>query len=449
MQDLRADGGQSPVDLDVTAPDSHPTAGGFDAYMRAAARTGRLVVQPRMGFSRVAAMREGLRSVKAALGAAPRIGTVTIDAYTRVNQVDRATAALHQDRDLNGFPIVSHGPQVTTRMLDRLRDASFPVQVRHGSAFPLHVFQAAAAAGFDAIEGGPVSYNLPYSRAALGDTVIAWEEATRFWADRGQHTGYAAHLETFAGCMFGQLCPPSLLVALSVLEGLFFVEHGIESLSLSLAQGTNDAQDVGALLALSYLAAAYFPRASWHIVYYTFMGLFPQTSTGAEAIIRDSARIAVQGGAHRLIVKTVAESRGIPTIAQNVDALRLAREAADSTDGLPDGDAARWSLVVMEEAERLIAATLALDRKVGKAFVRAFANGTLDVPYCPHPANRNAARTAVDPDTGALVWASPGAMPLGLSRAATAPLTSRQFHAMLDLNRRRYDVPASGEAGHA
>ena len=162
-------------------------------------------------------------------------------------------------------------------MLEGLREGSFPVQVRHGSAFPFPVFKASAEAGFDAIEGGPVSYNLPYSRAPLDKTVAAWADATRFWAEYGQREGCVTHLETFGGSMFGQLCPPSLLVALSVLEGSFFVEPGIESLSLSLAQPTNDAQDVGAIMALSRLARHYFPNIDWHIVFYTFMGLFPKT----------------------------------------------------------------------------------------------------------------------------------------------------------------------------
>ena len=65
-------------------------------------------------------------------------------------------------------------------------------------------------------------------------------------ADRGGR----AHLETFGGCLLGQLCPPSLLVAISVLEALFFVQHGLRSVSLSYAQQTHPAQDIEALAAL-------------------------------------------------------------------------------------------------------------------------------------------------------------------------------------------------------
>ena len=413
---------------------------GFANYMRQAMQTRRLVVQPRMGFAPIDEMRAGLRSVKEALGAAPRIGTVTIDAYTRTGRADLATEALRNGKALNGYPIVSHGAQATVAMLDGLRDEIFPVQVRHGTAFPQHIFRAAADAGFDAIEGGPISYSFPYSRAALSDTIPAWEEAVRLWAENGQRQSLEAHIETFAGCMLGQLAPPSLLVALSVLEGVFFQENGIGNLSLSLAQGTSDDQDIGALLALARLAERHVAPAEWHIVFYTFMGRFPRTAAGAKAIIEASARVAATGGAHRLIVKTVAEAHGIPTVEQNIEALRWARAAADDCEMAISEAAYCWADTIESEARDLIGHTLSTKPNCGAALAAAFERGILDIPYFPHPDNRNEARAALDPDTHALVWATTGRMPLGKTAAAYAShVTSRQFEDILDFNRRRYE----------
>ena len=93
-------------------------------------------------------------------------------------------------------------------------------------------------------------------------------------ADRGGR----AHLETFGGCLLGQLCPPSLLVATSVLEALFFVQHGLRSVSLSYAQQTHPVQDIEALAALDRLATELLPDVvDRHIVLYTYMGVFPRT----------------------------------------------------------------------------------------------------------------------------------------------------------------------------
>src|SRR5689334_17967633 len=108
--------------------------GWFHHYVEAQRLHGRLIVQPRMGFSEIDKMRFGLESVKNLSGA--RIGTITLDAMTRQRMWAEVEAALKAGVSLNGFPIVTHGEEVTRSMLTGLHDESFPVQVRHGSPLP-------------------------------------------------------------------------------------------------------------------------------------------------------------------------------------------------------------------------------------------------------------------------------------------------------------------------
>lgn len=136
------------------------------------------------------------------------------------------------------------------------------------------------------------------------------------------------HLETFGGCMLGQLCPPSQLVAISVLEALFFCRYGIRSVSLSYAQQTHPEQDREAVAALRRLCAELLPTPNWHVVIYAYMGVYPTTDAGAYLLLDQATRLAVDSGSERLIVKTVAESRRIPTIAENVAALESAARTA-------------------------------------------------------------------------------------------------------------------------
>ena len=136
--------------------------------------------------------------------------------------------------------------------------------------------------------------------------------------------------------MMGQLCPPSLLVALSVLECMFFRQHGVRSVSLSYAQQTSRDQDTEAVLALRRLAAELLSDLDWHVVIYAYMGVYPRTAGGATRLVGDAARLAVSSGAARLIVKTVAEAHRIPSIADNVAALEAAAAAA-ATAGVPRG----------------------------------------------------------------------------------------------------------------
>jgi methylaspartate mutase epsilon subunit len=324
-------------------------------------------------------------------------------------------------------------------MLDGIRDEHFPVQVRHGSAQPYRIIQALIDLGLDTTEGGPVSYCLPYGRTPLADSVRNWRAACELLADGVDRP----HLETFGGCMLGQLCPPSELVAISVLEAMFFQQNGVAEVSVSYAQQTHFGQDLEALSAVRRLCAELLSGDGWHLVVYAYMGRYPRTPDGAMAVLARSAELSVLGGAQRLIVKTAAESMRIPTVAENISALEYADAAARLAGGVeapehdPDGGQ------VYREARVLIDAVLEQAPDLGDAFLRAFAHGLLDVPFCLHPDNAGRARARIGPD-GRLGWAEIGALPLGglVERSAGRPLTSADFLASLSYVQQTYDAAA-------
>ncbi len=421
------------------------TLGGLPAVVSRARVRGELVVQPRMGFGTVARMRDGLTAVRDCH--AVTVGTVTVDSFTRVGDHASARRALVGEADLNGFPLVAHGPTVTRRMLDGLRSEHFPVQVRHGSALPHAIFQSLTEAGLTATEGGPVSYCLPYSRTPLEESIDAWAQCCELLATASR-PGAAAHLESFGGCLLGQLCPPSVLVAMSVLECLFFRQHGLRSVSLSYAQQTSPEQDREALAALRRLAGELLSDMDWHLVLYTYMGVFPETRNGALALLGDSARLAVMGGAERLIVKTPAEAHRIPTVEENVNSLEYAAQTAREARALATAAEPVPDTGIYREAAALVEHTLALHPRVGRALGHAFRLGTLDIPYCLHPDNAQRARAVID-DRGRLRWADVGAMPLPRPAASAAEqLTSAGLLHMLHYIQRRYDVPAPTPGQH-
>ncbi|MEV6349056.1 methylaspartate mutase [Actinoplanes sp. NPDC051851] len=381
--------------------------GSFGSFVAGAARAGRLVVQPRMGFSDPYRMRHGLERTKFA--AACTVGTLTLDSYTRLGDHAAVRDALAAGVPLNGYPLVDLPVERTRALLHGIADDTFPVQVRHGSSRPEHIVRAAAAVGLDATEGGPVSYCLPYGRTPLRESVARWARGCELLAELAPPPR-RPHLETFGGCLLGQLCPPGLLVAISLLEALFFVQHGIRSVSLSYAQQTDSAQDERAVRALRRLAGEFLPAdVDWHTVVYTYMGVFPGTPRGARLLLEDSARLAVRAGAERLIVKTVAEAQRIPTVEENVRALERAAVAALLSDGAtgpadPDSD-------VYAEARTFIEVTLGHSADVGRALLTAFRRGHLDVPFCLHPDNAGRSRSTVDA-AGRLRWVATGAMPV-------------------------------------
>lgn len=392
----------------------------FSDFVRRVSASGKLIVQPRMGFSDPARMRAGLAATRQA--AATTVGTITLDSYTRLGNLPAVDAALAVGTELNGYPILSHRLDVSMDMLDGVLGPDFPVQVRHGSARPAHILAAVMALGLDACEGGPVSYCLPYGRTPLAESIDNWSRSCEMFSQLNE-TGRQAHLESFGGCMLGQLCPPSQLVAISVLEALFFRQHGLRSVSVSYAQQTNPGQDREAVFALRRLCAELLDDVDWHVVVYAYMGMYPASERGAYALLGEAARLAVETGSERLIVKTVAESSRIPTVAENVDALEYAAAMASCsqpTSQRPPADSQTYA-----EAAALVDAVRDLCPDLGTAFRLAFQRGYLDIPFCIHPDNAGRSRTYID-DQGRLRWAEIGNLPIarlvrpGTSRAISS-----------------------------
>ncbi|TCC24689.1 methylaspartate mutase [Kribbella speibonae] len=423
---------------------SVPETGSFGDFVARAHRAGTLVVQPRMGVSDPAAMRTGLVATRKATATA--VGTITLDSYTRMGDNVNARAALAAGIELNGYPIVAHDPAVTRAVLDGVAGPEFPVQIRHGSPCPEPIVAALIQAGLHATEGGPVSYCLPYSRMPLEDSIPNWARSCDLLAEV-RATGAEPHVESFGGCMMGQLCPPGLLVALSVLECLFFRQHGIRSVSLSYAQQTNPDQDTEALLALRRLATQWLPDVDWHIVVYTYMGVYPRTPAGATGLLEEAARLAVRAGAARLIVKTVAEGYRIPTFAENIAALETAALAADSCLTIV-GDTGDTG--IHAEASALIEAVLDLGPDLGAALATAFRRGYLDVPYCLHPDNAGRARSYLD-SAGRLQWSSIGSLPIRgvVGQTSSARPTAAGLLASLSYVERRFDNASLEQEYHA
>ncbi|MEU8523409.1 methylaspartate mutase [Streptomyces sp. NPDC048577] len=448
---------------------------GFGAFVARARAAGALVVQPRMGMADPLRMRDGLLATRNA--DAVTVGTVTLDSYTRTGDLAAVRRALAEGVGLNGYPIATHSADTTRAVLRGVADARFPVQVRHGSAMPEHIVRALLAAGLDATEGGPVSYCLPYSRTPLREAVEGWRRSCELLSSIREF-GAEPHLETFGGCLMGQLCPPSLLIAVSVLEALFFRQRGLRCVSLSYTQQTDPRQDEEALTVLGRLADELLPDVDHHIVLYAYMGVFPRTPGGARLLLEDAARLAARFGAARLIVKTTAEAHRIPTIGENIRALETAAAVAGGP-GRPvavaasrtgaDGTAAGRTGVgdpgvgvrspgvegpgvedtgIEAEARTLIGAVLELDTDIGRALIRAFAAGYLDVPYCLHPDNAGRARSSLGAD-GRLHWSSVGSMPIaGPAGGGPRPpiLGSDGLISALSLVQRTYDARASAPA---
>ncbi|MDQ1659905.1 MAG: methylaspartate mutase epsilon subunit [Cryptosporangiaceae bacterium] len=373
-----------------------------------AAVTGEPLVQPRCGVGGHAEMLALLTGLQDQ--ADPGILTVTIDSHTRLLQfasVDRALAA--DPASLNGYPLVTHGPD-RGRELDEAVRA--PIQVRHGSPDPRPLFAASAAAGFTSFEGGGISYNVPYAKdVPITDSLRHWQEVDR---QAGELTaaGVTVDRELF-GTLTAVLMPPSVCLAVTLIEAALAVAEGVRCVSIAYPQGGHPWQDLAALRAIETLAARYLgPHAGTvHPVLHQFMGVFPADRQRARELISYGGVIAALGRVRKVVTKSPAEASGIPTLAENADGIRLTRHgiALAPQFGIDEAAVAAEQEAIEREVRDLVDPILERPDVI-RAVGEAFEAGTLDVPFGASRFVRSAVMPCRDA-SGAIRFADPGGLP--------------------------------------
>ncbi|WP_405616642.1 methylaspartate mutase [Streptomyces sp. NBC_01511] len=383
---------------------------GAPELIEEAYRTGRPVLQPRCGVGSHEGMLRLLRGLEER--AAPEVLTLTIDSHTRLLRFDEASRILAGDPTrLNGYPLVSHGWRRGRELNEAVRA---PLEIRHGSPDPRELFVTAVASGITSFEGGGVSYNLPYAKdVPLAHSLTAWQQVDRACGALAER-GVVVERELF-GTLTAVLMPPSVSIAISLLEALAAVDAGVVFVTVPYPQGGNAVQDVAALRAITILAERYIGgRAAVYPALHQFMGAFPRDPAQADALILLGGLVAVWGGAAKVVVKTNQEAYGIPDLAANVRGLHTTRVAVSGYLGEGFGVAdeavaeeARW---ICREVEELVDPVLR-EADLLRGIDEAFRTGRLDVPFSASVHAHNVVMPCRDP-SGAIRFADPGRLPL-------------------------------------
>ena len=363
--------------------------------------TDKMLVQPRGGFptyDKVFALYEEF--TRAGVDVLP----LTIDSNTRLN--DYATAkkmlALSEENDtdmLNGYPLVNHGYRTTRRMMVHF---DTPVSLRHGTPDARLLVEMAIASGIFEIEGGPITYLLPYSKNfPLDKAFLYWKYVERVCAH------YSALNEPINRESFGPLSatlqPPVIVIVIQLLEMLLSLEEGVRSFSVSFSQSGSMIQDVVTANVLRRLARRYaeefgYGDAAIHLVYHQWMGAFPHNKEFSDALITTSTVIAAMVGADKIITKTRDEAHGIPTKEANARAVAGVQYTLGMLQGIPSVEDPEEE----EHLERMVVEIMeavlndgadTLWRKVFNAIKR----GHVEIPFSPHVINANEVITIRDP----------------------------------------------------
>lgn len=397
-----------------------------DLYLQAE-RHGRLTIQPRLGVGAFEEMKRLLQAMEEV--ARPDILTLTIDSYTRLGKFDVASELLAKDPSgLNGYPLVSQGWHKTRILNESIR---VPLQVRHGSPDARVLFEVAVASGITSFEGGGICYNLPYCKAVpLEVSLAAWCYVDRACGELARR-GAIVERELF-GTLSAVLMPPSISLAVSIIEARLAAAEGVRCVSIAYPQGGNAVQDIAALRAIRALAKLYLPPdVDVFPVLHEYMGPFPRRRAKADVLILFGALVAKLGGATKVVTKTYDEAFGVPTFTANAQGVQLARLADDDKLAFLRVDEAAIEEeleLILSEVGQLVQPLLDA-RDLRQSVVASFDSGRMDIPF----STSRSARSKVVPmrdRSGAIRILDPGNLSLdGESLRRNRQLLGGRAHA--------------------
>jgi methylaspartate mutase epsilon subunit len=362
-----------------------------------------MLVQPRGGFP---TYEKVYRLYEAFIEAGVDVLPLTIDSNTRLN--DYATArkmlALSEANDvdmLNGYPLVNHGYHSTRKMITHF---DTPVSLRHGTPDARLLVETALASGIFEIEGGPITYLLPYSKNfPLDKAFLYWKYVERVTALYSQ-LNEPINRESF-GPLSATLQPPVIVIVIQIIEMLLSLEEGVTSFSVSFSQSGSMTQDLVTANVLKKLARHYADRfghtdAVLHLVYHQWMGAFPYNKEYADALIAVSTVIAAMVGADKIITKTRNEAFGIPTKEANGRAVAGVQYILQILRGLPEIHEPEEEEHLERMVHEIMEAVLnepadTLWRQVFNAIKK----GRGEIPFSPHIINANEVITIRDPQS--------------------------------------------------
>ncbi len=365
--------------------------------------TNKMLVQPRGGFptyEKVFALYKDFK--EAGVDVLP----LTIDSNTRLN--DYATAkkmlALSEENDvdmLNGYPLITHGYRTTRKMITHFNT---PVSLRHGTPDARLLIETALASGIFEIEGGPITYLLPYSKNfPMDKAFLYWKYVERVCA-KYSRLNEPINRESF-GPLSATLQPPAIVIVIQILEMLLSLEEGVKSFSVSFSQSGSMIQDIVTSNVIKKLSRKYADRfghtdAMIHLVYHQWMGAFPYNKEYSDSLITTSTVIAAMVGADKIITKTRNEAFGIPTKEANAMAVACVQYTLGMLGGIPKVEDKEEEENLTNEVDEILEAVFNEEADtLWRQVFNAIKKGYIEIPFSPHIINANEGLTIRDPQS--------------------------------------------------
>lgn len=378
-----------------------------------------ILIQPRSGVPLVEDQMDLFQAFKAA---GVRVLSYQVDSYTRNNRYADAEEAIQLSAargaaTMNGFPVINHGVAGLRQVIDAV---GVPLQTRHSTRDPRLLAEISYAGGVSSFEGGAICYNIPYYKDyPLEESLRAWQYVDHLTGLYAERYGLVLDREFF-GVLTATLVPPSLAIAIDILEAELAIREGVRCVSLGYAEQGHRAQDIAAMRVLRELGDDLQQQYRDHAVqvgtvFHQYMAAFPRNPHQAEELIYQSAITAALSKATRVLIKSPVEPIRIPSVQDNVRGIELVSRAVSAARNEPIDEEAVATEMLMIHRE--VSVILNSVRELGEGdlaagICRAFREGLLDVPFSPSVHNRGAVLTARDAE-GAVRYLSAGRLALG------------------------------------
>jgi methylaspartate mutase epsilon subunit len=381
------------VDLEeaVEYQRSLPASKNFTKVTEKLRQEGKTTVWPRAGTP---VLEDEIKLVNTLVAQGIRHVPVTIDAYTRLHQFEKAQQALEESIKtgrpmLNGYPIINHGVKNTRKVIESA-EAAFVPRGAHELAMEIALASGMTSAGKSSLfEFG--SYE---KKRTLEDCFKRSQYTDRL---AGYYTERGAVISTdIHGFIPSGTFPLSVNIAGIIIDSLVAAEQGVKSVIPLLHFNGHMAQDLAWLKVAPRLLREYLDRFGYKDtiipgVLENQIPLFPvpQNMGGAFAYLSYSAMVAALGEAQAVFVRTIDEGAGVPT----EEAHALSYASANWILNVVRTQRIKFDIEGMETEERITEAEVRAilekvlefgDGDIIVGSIKAVEAGVIDSPFCPN-----------------------------------------------------------------
>jgi methylaspartate mutase epsilon subunit len=356
-----------------------PESKNFTKVTEKLRQEGKTTIFPRAGTP---VLEDEIKLVKTLVAAGIRHVPVTIDAYTRLHQFEKAQQALEESIKtgrpmLNGYPVINHGVKNTRKVIESV-DASFVPRGAHKLAMEISLASGMTSAGKSSLfEFG--SYEKKRTLEECFERSQYTDRLAGYYTERGAVISTDIH-----GFVPSGTFPLSVNIAGIVIDSLVAAEQGVKSIIPLLHFNGHMAQDLAWLNVAPRLVREYLDRFGYQDVIIpgtleNQIPLFPvpQNMGGAFAYLSYSAVVAALGKTQAVFVRTIDEGAGVPT----QEAHALSYEAANWILKVVGTQKIKFEIEGMAILEKVLELG---DGDVIVGSIKAVEAGVIDSPFSPN-----------------------------------------------------------------